>query len=133
MLKSTYQQKVRFFETDGMGIVWHGRYIEWFEASRLKMLEDIGLSYKTLIESGYQLPLLEVHLQYIKPAHFNDLITVESRVETLPKLKMTVEYTVYADDTIVCKGCTVHVFVNKELQPVRAPKVFLQFAEPFFK
>jgi acyl-CoA thioester hydrolase len=81
-------------ETDMMGIVHHGSYVAYFEKGRLEYLRRRGLPYKEMVERGYHMPVVELNLRYRKPAHFDDLLRVETRLGALSRVTVRFNYVV---------------------------------------
>ena len=76
MIESRTQVTVRYAETDMMGVVYHGNYLPWFEVGRTTLLKELGLAYRRLEEEGFRLPVLEVSARYLRPAVYDDTITI---------------------------------------------------------
>src|SRR5687768_17754441 len=76
MIESRTQVVVRYAETDMMGVVYHGNYLPWFEVGRTTLLKELGLPYRQLEADGYRLPVLEVSAKYLRPAVYDDTITI---------------------------------------------------------
>lgn len=87
-------QRVCVAETDMMGIVHHANYVEYFERGRLEYLRRRGLPYKEMVDRGYHMPVVELNLRYRKPAHFDDLLSVETRLGALTRVTVRFNYTV---------------------------------------
>lgn len=117
--------RVRFAETDAMGVVYHGNYLPWLECARLDLIGGAGFDYEKLIQAGYHLPVVEVHLNYKYPAKFNEEVEIRAAIKTRPTVKMKVEYELRSKGKILATGYTVHVFVNMQGLPVKPPKEFL--------
>src|SRR5690606_36415022 len=83
MYISTTQIRVRYGETDQMGYLYYGFYALYYEQARTEAIRQLGLTYKSLEESGVMMPVMEMNAKYYRPAHYDDLITVDTRVETL--------------------------------------------------
>ena len=124
MLESRTQITVRYAETDMMGIVYHGNYLPWFEVGRTTLLKECGLPYRELEAQGYRLPVIEVGVKYLKPALYDDLITVITRLTERPQLRIHLEYEVRRDAELLVTGFTTHAFINKSGEPVRPPADF---------
>lgn len=122
MITAEAQLRVRFAETDAMGVVYHANYLPWCEVGRLKLIKSIGLSYKKMNDDGYHLPVVEAHLNYKYPAKFDDLVTIRAAIKERPTVKVKVEYEILANGKLLATGHTMHVFVNILGQPVRPPK-----------
>ena len=125
MLPFTHETKirVRYVETDQMGVVWHGNYLQYFEIGRTEALRDCGWSYRGLEEAGIMLPLVEAHLEYARPAKYDDLLTVKTMVREPPTARLRFDYEVYNEaGEILTTGYTVLGFVDaKTRRPCRPP------------
>jgi acyl-CoA thioester hydrolase len=126
-----YQTRVRYAEIDRMGVAYHSRYIEWFEAARTEMLRDMGLPYKNLEEKNLFLPLVEVYCRYIKPVLYDELVTIHTIVKTVSRIKLHLEYDLFGekDELLRAEGHTLHCFVNQEGKPVRADLRLVHFIQ----
>jgi acyl-CoA thioester hydrolase len=109
-----------------MGVVWHGRYLEYFEASRCTLMENLGLTYNQIVKLGYHLPVLEAHLSYLKPAFFDDQLEIHPKLLPLDGIKVIFEYRITRGGVLLTTGKTVHAFINHAGHPVRPPKEFLE-------
>lgn len=121
MIRSTTQVTVRYAETDMMGIVYHANYLPWFEIGRTQLLKEMGISYRKLEEEGYRLPVLQVAVKYLRPATYDDTITVVTVLKEKPLLRIHLEYEVYRGDELLATGSSVHAFIGRDHQPVRPP------------
>ncbi len=121
MIESRTQLAVRYAETDMMGVVYHGSYLPWFEVGRTTLLKEMGLSYRQLEADGYRLPVLEVSAKYIRPALYDDTITVVTRMAERPVLRIRLDYEVRRDAELLATGFTVHAFIDRSGRPVRPP------------
>jgi acyl-CoA thioester hydrolase len=133
MLESRTQITVRYAETDMMGIVYHGNYLPWFEVGRTTLLKECGLPYRELEAQGYRLPVIEVGVKYSKPALYDDLLTVITRLKERPTLRIRLEYEVRRGDDLLVTGFTTHAFINKQGEPVRPPSDFATKMRAAFK
>lgn len=132
MIESRTTIQVRYAETDMMGIVYHGSYLPWFEVGRTTLLKENGLPYRQLEADGFRLPVLEVGVKYIRPALYDDTITIVTRLKELPSLRIHLEYEVLRGDELLVTGFTKHAFVNHSGQPVRPPPAFVQRMRELF-
>lgn len=122
--------RVRYADTDKMGIVYNGNYFTFFEVGRTELMRFHGLSYRDLEKEGFYLPLLESHAKYITPALYDDELDVEATLCFEKKATMKFDYNIYRGDTIISKGYTVHSFMNQEtMRPVCPPKSFIDLLE----
>ena len=132
MITSTTQLTVRYAETDMMGVVYHGSYIPWLEVGRTQLLKDLGLPYRQLEESGFRLPVLEVALKYLRPARYDDVVTIVTRLNERPLLRIRLEYEVRRGEELLATGYSVHAFIDLQGRPVRPPAaVVALFAAAF--
>jgi len=124
--------RVRYAETDQMGVVWHGNYLQYFEEARTEALRASGWSYRSLEESGVMLPLVEVHLDYLRPARYDDLLTVRVTVAAPPTARMRFDYAIdHASGERLVTGHTVLGFVDAVTRrPCRPPARFRALFTP---
>ena len=135
MIRSRVQVTVRYAETDMMGVVYHANFLPWFEIGRTTLLKELGISYRDLEAAGYRLPVLEVSAKYLRPAFYDDSLTVITTLSEPPVLRIRLAYEVRRGDELIATGGTVHAFVNREGQPVKPPAWAVQrireaFAKP---
>jgi acyl-CoA thioester hydrolase len=118
-----------------MGYVYYGNYATYLEVARVETLRFIGASYKSLEESGIMLPVLDYKTKFIKPAKYDDLLTVRTCIRTLPSVKITFDYEVFNEEKVLLNIAeTTLVFVNSQTgKPCGAPKHLLELMEPLFK
>ncbi|MGF1531892.1 MAG: acyl-CoA thioesterase [Puniceicoccaceae bacterium] len=121
MITSQLSLRVRYAETDQMGFVYHGAYLPWLEQARIHLLDTVGVPYRELEEAGFLLPVLEAHLTYLRPARFDDRISVEARMDPQTGVRIQIGYTVSRAETVLCEGYTRHAFINRAGQPIRPP------------
>lgn len=117
--------RVRYGETDQMGIVYHPNYYIYFEAGRTEFLRENGsMSYKDMEEAGAMMPLIETHCKYILPAKYDDELIVETSVKIMTVARITFFYKLLRaeDEVIIAEGETSHAFVNKEGKPINLKK-----------
>ncbi|HWA09355.1 MAG TPA: thioesterase family protein [Opitutaceae bacterium] len=121
MLQSRALVTVRYAETDMMGIVYHGSYLPWFEIGRTTLLKEIGLPYRQLEADGFRLPVLEVSAKYLRPAVYDDVLTIVTTMREKPLLRIKLEYEVRRGDELLATAQTIHAFVDLQGKPVRPP------------
>ncbi len=127
MFSSETQLRVRYSETDQMGFVYYGNYPQYFEVGRADAMRQMGMTYKLMEEKGVVMPIASMQIKYIRPAHYDDLLTIKTMVPEMPSSRMYFDYEVYNEEgTLLCKGNTVLAFLNKETgRPCPAPGWFL--------
>lgn len=120
--------KVRYAETDQMGVVHHGNYPQYLEIARIDWLESLGISYKSMEEEGVMLPVFELNLKYHKPVTFHEDLRVETRLRELPNVKITFDYRVFnSNGEKVTSATSVLVFMDaKTRKPIRCPEYILE-------
>jgi acyl-CoA thioester hydrolase len=116
--------RVRYAETDAMGIVYHSNYIVWFEVGRGEYMHQQGANYAHLEAQGYYLPVIEVQARYLAPARYGDLVAVRTRVEEARSRQVTFAYEVVMSETgqLLATGQTKHVCVDEEGTIKRIPQ-----------
>lgn len=116
--------KVRYAETDQMGIVHHSNYYIWFEFARGEFINSSGVSYTKIEEEGVMLPLVESQCKYIKGAKYEDELTIRTSVEKLTGAKIVFNYEITRDNdgALIATGSTTHAFVTKDFRLVNIKK-----------
>ncbi len=133
MIQSRVQVAVRYAETDMMGIVYHGSYLPWFEIGRTTLLKENGISYRDLEAAGYRLPVLEVGVKYLKPAFYDDTVTIVTTLAEKPVVRIELAYEVYRNADLLATGRTAHAFIDQAGRPVRPPSNFVERMNALFK
>jgi len=125
---STYQfdypHRVRYRECDPMGVVYHTHFVDYFEAARTEALRDMGLAYKTLEDRGVIMPVVDLGVQFKRPAHYDDVLVIRAMFHEPPTTSITITYEVRrkGEDEVLVTGHVTLCFVNAERRrPVRAP------------
>ena len=115
--------RVRYAETDKMGVVYHANYLVWFEVGRCELLRTIGSSYRDLEATGIMLPVIEAHCEYRSPARYDDELQVKTWGELLSpaRVEFTYEVSRPKDSTVNALGRTMHAAVDATGRPCRLP------------
>ncbi len=123
MLEHTTQVRVRYAETDQMGVVYHANYVVWMEVGRVEAMRAAGLNYAEMEREGIRVAVLGVELQYKAAARYDDLVDITARVVEVQSRMMRIEYDMHraADGQLLAQGATKHLFVNRDLKPIRCP------------
>jgi acyl-CoA thioester hydrolase len=135
MIKHTAQIRVRYADTDQMKVVYHGKYLEYFEVGRAALIRSLGLPYSELETRGILLPVIEAFARYRKPARYDDLLSIEALVSELPKATLKIQYQVFRshEEEPLAEGYTIHSFLNVITgKPTRPPLYFMQIMEKAF-
>lgn len=127
----TYEHRLRsrYSETDKMGYVYYGRYLEYFEEARTEMIRAMGVSYRRMEDEGIMLPVIHSEIDYKHPLFYDELITIKVHIFSVPTLKLVTYYEVVAEDRgITCAlGEVSLVFMNSSTRkPCRAPHYVLE-------
>jgi len=127
MYEHQHQLRVRYRDVDFLGVVYYSRYLEYFEAARDEMMRDLGLPYGEFEEQGYAMPVVEAHCVYHQSAHFDELLTIFSRITEMPQARLKIEYEIFRPDekTPLATGYTIHAFIKKSGPAIRPPKSFV--------
>lgn len=124
MFVSQIQVRVRYGETDQMGYVYYGNYASYFEIGRVEALRKLGYSYRGLEESGIMLPVFSYNVVYLKPAYYDDVLTIRTTIKEVPSVRIRFEYEIInAKGEKVAEAETTLVFISSESKkPSRAPE-----------
>jgi len=116
--------RVRYAETDQMGIVYHANYFSWFEVGRTEFFRALGMNYKALEEKEILLPVIDVGCKYIISAKYDDEVIIKTKLKKLKGVKIQFDYEIYrkVDNSLLAEGYTIHAFVSKDLKPVNFKK-----------
>ena len=120
--------RVRYAETDKMGYCYYGNYATYFEIARVEALRNLGVSYKVLEDEGTFLPVSEFNIKYLKPAYYDDELTIHVFIKEMPGVKIKFTYETYNDkDEKLNFGDTVLVFIDGESKsPKRPPEKLIK-------
>jgi acyl-CoA thioester hydrolase len=113
--------RVRYAETDQMGVAWHGSYFAWFEVGRTELLRERGTSYRELEQADLRLPVVDARATYRRPALYDDVLEIHTRVAERSGARLSFEYDVRRDGEAIATGSTAHVAVNGRGRPRRLP------------
>jgi acyl-CoA thioester hydrolase len=134
MMISETQIRVRYGETDQMGVVYHGNYALYFEQARTEALRQIDITYKSLEEFGVMMPVVSLHTDFKRPAKYDDLLTIKTIMRELPTAKIVLDYEVTNEaKTMLATGSSTLVFMDvKTNRPTRCPAHLFQKFSAFF-
>lgn len=112
IVKTTY--RVKFYDTDTMGVVHHSNYIRWFETGRVEFLRTLGIDLNEMMNDGILFPIVEVTAKFHAPAEFDDELEIETTAEALTKAKMKFNYVIrkIGEEKILAEGTSTNVFTN---------------------
>jgi len=116
------QVRVRYADTDKMGVAYNSIYLIWFEVGRTELLRNVGFTYHDIEKFGIRLPVIEAGIKYLKPAYYDDVLSIKTMPGRKTRLRMRFEYQVWRNDEKLTTGFTEHVFTNENLYPTKPPK-----------
>lgn len=124
MEKYELKIRVRYSETDQMGVVYHGNYAQYFEMGRVEWLRNIGISYKWMEKNGVMLPVVSLNMNYKKPAHYDDLLLVKTIFKSQSGVKIEFDYEIYNEQgELLTIANSILVFVDmKSGRPILPPE-----------
>lgn len=122
-----YTLRTRYAETDQMGVVYYGNYPQYLELGRVEWLRAIGLTYKEMEAEGIMMPVVSLQIQYKKPALYDELITIRTKLKDLPSTKIEFDYEILNEKgELLSTANTILVFVDaRTFRPVRCPEKVL--------
>jgi acyl-CoA thioester hydrolase len=115
--------RVRYAETDQMGVAWHGSYFAWFEVGRTDLLREKGVSYRELEAGDLHLPVIEASARYLRPARYDDVLEIRTRVAAHSGARVSFDYEILSDGSAapLATGFTAHAAVDGRGRPRRLP------------
>lgn len=135
MFISETQVRVRYAETDQMGVVYHSNFFLYYEVSRAESIRKLGLNYAAMEKMGLIMPIAEVHSKFLKPAFYDDLLTVKTILKEIPvSHKIEFHHEVYNEKgEALAKGKVLLYFMElKTMKPTTIPKKLLEKLKPYF-
>lgn len=120
--------RIRYGETDQMGVVYHGNYAQYLEMGRVEWLRSLGFSYKSMEENGVMLPVISLHLDFKKSATYDDEITVITKLKNLPAVRIEFDFEIRNQhDELLVTANTVLVFMDKKTKrPIKCPPEIME-------
>jgi acyl-CoA thioester hydrolase len=122
--------RVIFGDTDQMGVVYYANYLRYFEAARAAYWRSLGKTYKDIEAWGIALPVVEAHCHYRSAAHYEDLISVDTRVSELRGASLRFAYQIYRGDRLLADGTTRHAVVGLDGRPRAVPAALREAIPP---
>ena len=129
MLTGETTIRVRYAETDRMGLLHHANYLVYFEQARTELLRSLGMTYRDLEDEGFLLVLTKVEVRYKRPAHYDDVLTIRTTAERTTAVRIDHRYEVLREKTLIAEGSSTLACVNREGQPQALPD-FLRDQKP---
>ena len=128
--------RVRYADTDQMQFAYNGKYFEYFEVGRTEMMRDNGLTYKSIEEQGYNMPVYSVHIDFKNPAFYDELLEIETKVEKLPVARVHIDHIIKSKerDVVIAEGYVELVFIESKTKKLtRAPQFFIDAIKNHFE
>ena len=129
MIKNLTDVRVRYADTDAMRVVYHAKYLEYFEQGRSELLRSIGFPYTEVEKQGIIIAVIEAFVKYGRSARYDDILTVETVITETPVARVRLQYRIFlkGEEQPIVEGYTVHSFLNQTTRrPTRPPAMFLQ-------
>ena len=135
MFEHTTKERVRYGETDQMGYMYYGNYAEFYEVGRVEMLRSLGMTYSSMEASGIMMPVLEMSCRYLKPALYDEEISIRVLMDKMPGIKIHFRYELYnQNNELIHKAETLLAFINmKTNRPCMPSQEFIDKMKPFFQ
>lgn len=127
--------RVRYADTDQMHVVYHAKFIEYFESGRTESIRSLGVTYKEIEEWGLIMPVVRVQCDFLRPGRYDDLLTVRTILRVMPEgHRIQFEHEVYNESfKLICKGSILLYFLEKETNnKVDIPQHLIEKLKPFF-
>jgi acyl-CoA thioester hydrolase len=126
MKEYEFKVRVRYSETDQMGVVYHGNYAQFLEMGRVEWLRNLGISYKWMEENGIMLPVVSLNINYKKPARYDDLLTVKTIFKSQTSVKIEFDYQIYNEQNeLLTIANSILVFVDMKTSRPTLPPAYV--------
>ena len=128
--------RVRYADTDQMQFAYNGKYFEYFEVGRTEMMRDNGLTYKSIEDHGFQMPVYCVHIDFKNPAYYDELLEIETKVEKLPVARVHIDHIIKSKErnVMIAEGYVELVFIESKTKKLsRAPQFFINAVKNHFE
>ncbi len=136
MYESTTQVRVRYAETDQMNVVYYGNYAQYFEVGRVESIRQLGYTYKDIEQQGVIMPVVELHVRFLRPATYDDLLTIKTQVREMPT-DHRIEFfqdVLNGEGKMLTAGRVVLYFLDAATrQKINIPEAFRERLAPFFE
>jgi acyl-CoA thioester hydrolase len=134
MIRNISQLRVLYADTDKMGFVYYGNYAKYIEYGRTETFRQLGITYRALEDAGIAMPVIDMKNTFIKAAHYDDLLSIETLIEKLPETRMHFLYHIFREKELIHEANTTLIFFDLiKNKPVKAPAILLNKMYPFFK
>lgn len=127
--------RVRYGEVDMMGYLYYGYYSFYYEQARVDTMRSLGIPYKKMEELGFLLPVRDLHVKFIKPAFYDDIVRIKTMITTMPSVRHEFKYEMYnAENELINEAETTLVYLDKQTRkPVQCPEFVKDLLRPYLK
>ncbi|MEI2822550.1 MAG: thioesterase family protein [Chitinophagaceae bacterium] len=135
MFTSETNIRVRYAETDQMGVVYHSNYFLYFESARAESIRHMGFTYADMEKMGIIMPVVDVHCRYLRPAKYDDLLTIKTILKELPlhhKIEFFQEVYNEANVLLASAKITLYFMEANDMKRTNIPEMFYNFLKPYF-
>lgn len=135
MIYTTISLRVRYGETDQMGVVYHGNYATYCEVARVEFFREMGMPYKELEDKGIMLPVVELNLKFVKPAYYDEVLQIKISIAEIPRnVRLHFDYEIYNEqgELLTTAYCMLAFVDMKTRRPVRCPQYMIDRMEELF-
>jgi acyl-CoA thioester hydrolase len=135
MFKASSQIRVRYAETDQMNVVYHGNYAQYFESSRGEAIRGLGITYKEMEAAGVIMPIVELNIKYLRPAHYDDLLTVVTELREWPSdHRIRFHHEVYneAGKLLTTGSVLLYFMKSSDMSKTIMPEMLMGRLKPYF-
>lgn len=136
MIKTSFQKRVRYGETDQMGYLYYGNYAQYYEIGRVEMIRSLGLTYRQLeMEMGILMPVMNLNMRFVRPAHYDELLLIETSLRKFPEMFITFHVEIFNEKKKLVNGGDVKLcFVDaKSGKTVPTPDILQEKLKPYFE
>lgn len=132
MIESKTTLRVRYSETDQMGFVYYGNYPQYLEIGRVDALKAVGVSYRSMEESGFGLPVKDLNIRYHSAALYDDELIVTTKVHSMPTNKIIFDYEIHRGEDLIVSAQTTLFFIDASKRACRPPQSFIDKVRTYF-
>ncbi|MBF5026275.1 acyl-CoA thioesterase [Planobacterium oryzisoli] len=134
MIETTHSLRVRYAETDPMKYVYYGNYAQYLEVARVELMRTIGLSYEEIEKRGIWMPVSQYEIKYLKPAKYDEILNIITRVEKFPGVRIVFDYEIYnpSKELITTAKVTLYFLCAETQKIVRCPDFLASLLKPYW-
>ena len=135
MITTTHTIRVRYGETDPMKYVYYGNYAEYLEVARVELFRHLGMSYDEIENQGIWLPVSEYRIKFLKPARYDEILEIRTKIKKIPGVRIEFEYDIYnvRNEKISEASTTLFFLEAKTNKIIKCPEFLMALIEPHFR